>query len=332
MRFGIIGTNFISDEFVRAGQTVEGCEPFAVCSRTKERGKAFAEKHGIRRAVSSLEELAAMEEIDAVYIATPNACHAAQAERMLSAGKSVLVEKPAVPSAAAFSRLLTLAEEKGVVLMEGMRSVHTPGFHALAQLLERIAPVRRVSISYCQYSRRYDHFREGIVENAFDPALCNGALMDIGAYSVGELSALFGMPQKVLSAGWKLRNGLDAMGEIVCVYDGMLADLSYGKISDTRRASEIQGEQGTILFYPPTNPSTVELIPRGGERRTIYSDPSADFFGMRYEIVDFLSFARDPRGEGWKRYARYTLDALRIMDAVRSEQGIDFRRQGDTNP
>ena len=324
MRFGLIGTNFITDELIAAGHTVKGFEPFAVCSRTEERGRAFAQKHGISRVCTSPEELAAMEEVEAVYIATPNSCHFAQAETMLRAGKHVLAEKPATPSEEEFKELCKLAEENGCVLLEGMRTIHTPGFRAVKEALPRLGSVRQASISYCQYSRRYDHFREGIVENAFDPRLCNSAIMDIGVYCAAALVTLFGMPRDIRSFGWELPNGFSAMGKILCDYGGMLADLSYSKVSDSRHPSEIQGEQGTILFEPPTNPARVEFISRKGEREILFEDPGADFFGMKYEIAHFIAMAEGRSEETWQEYALHTAQTLRLMDQVRRQQGIEF--------
>ena len=117
MRFAVVGTNFISREFVTAGRKLAGFSLAAVCSRRRETAEAFADSFGGARCLTSLEELAACGDVDAVYIASPNACHAAQAERMLRAGKHVLLEKPACPDREAFASLRALAGEKGLVLL-----------------------------------------------------------------------------------------------------------------------------------------------------------------------------------------------------------------------
>ncbi|MCC8023782.1 MAG: Gfo/Idh/MocA family oxidoreductase [Clostridium sp.] len=53
---------------------------------------------------------------------------------------------------------------------------------------------------------------------AFNPALSNGALMDIGVYCVHPLAALFGRPEKILSSSLKLSNKVDAAGTILVEY------------------------------------------------------------------------------------------------------------------
>ena len=93
MNFAIIGTNFISDWFMAAGKHCEKLHVQAVYSRTMEKGRAFADKYGIPDCYDSLEKLAAAENVEAVYVASPNAFHASQSIQMLEAGKHVLCEK-----------------------------------------------------------------------------------------------------------------------------------------------------------------------------------------------------------------------------------------------
>lgn len=328
MRFGIIGTNFISKEFVSACRKVDGAAAEIVLSRQKATGEAFAAAHGIACAVTSPEELLAEPSVEAVYIASPNRFHGEQAFRALAAGKHVLLEKPACPNARAFEELLQLADRNGVVLMEAMRPVFTPGFAKLRDAVGRIGTVRMVRFCYSQYSSRYDKFKAGIVENAFDPTLCNGALMDLGVYLVHCIMDLFGVPSSVQATAQKLPNGLDAQGIAMLSYDGMLAELSYSKIADSRIPCEVQGEDGTILVWGITNPKRIVLVDRTRTETVLYEDETGDFFGMEYEIAAFVRFAQGRERErlGWMQ--EHTLQTLRLLDEIRSRAGIDFQSVG----
>lgn len=325
VRFGIIGTNFISREFVNAGRTLPDFSVSAVYSRRMETAEAFAAGWDAV-CLASLDQLARRRDVDAVYIASPNAFHAAQAEQMLRAGKHVLLEKPACPDRETFAALCRTAREHGVVLLEGMRPAFTPGFAALRAAVGDIGPVRRVSFLYCQYSSRYDRFKAGIVENAFNPALCNGALMDIGVYCAHALISLFGPPEDVTAAAHRLENGLDAQGGALCRYPGMLADLSWSKIADGRRQNEIQGEQAVLLIDSITNPKEIRRIGRDGSSRVLYHDPDPEFFGMSHEIAAFMAFtsAAARGGRPWEEHNRITAQTLSLMDELRRQTGIDF--------
>src|SRR5881397_359550 len=72
----------------------------AVCSRTMARARQFADRIGADRGYDSLDALLADPSIQVVYIATPNALHAEQALRCLSAGRHVVVDKPMALSSA----------------------------------------------------------------------------------------------------------------------------------------------------------------------------------------------------------------------------------------
>lgn len=327
MRFGTIGTNFISREFRKAGEALDGFTLAAVYSRKIETARAFAGNAPDVACVTDLDELAARTDVDAVYIASPNLLHKGQAERMLRAGKHVLLEKPACPDQEDFAELLELSRERGLVLLEAMRPVFTPGFQALRRAVSEVGTVRRVSFSYCQYSSRYDAYKRGVVENAFDPSFCNGALMDIGVYCIHALTALFGVPTQTVAAANRLSNGLDSQGGALCVYDGMLADLSWSKIADSRRQNEIQGENGTLLIDSIANPKHIVFVGRDRSRREIYRDPDPEFFGMCHEIRAFMDFAAHA-GAGdrpWEDLNRVTAETLALMDEIRVQNGIDFQ-------
>ena len=94
VRFGVVGTNFITDWVIAGAREDERFQLSAVCSRTRERGEEFAAKHSIEHVFTSLEEMAASDKVDAIYIASPNYMHAEQSILCMNHGKHVLCEKP----------------------------------------------------------------------------------------------------------------------------------------------------------------------------------------------------------------------------------------------
>ena len=78
LKLGIIGSNFVSDWLCEATRLTEDFELHTVFSRTAEKGNAFAEKHSIGKVYTDFEQFLSSD-IDAVYIASPNFAHAAQA-------------------------------------------------------------------------------------------------------------------------------------------------------------------------------------------------------------------------------------------------------------
>lgn len=319
MHFGLIGTNFITDWFLEQALLREDFALEAVYSRSMEKARSFAERYGAKKAYDKLGDLYSDKDVDAIYIASPNCCHYEQAMGALTHKKHVLVEKPAAPSEAEFITMVQAAKENGVLLLEAMRPAFSPGIAMVRKYIKDITPIRYARITYCQYSSRYDAFKEGRVLNAFNPTLKNGALMDIGVYCIYVLVSLFGKPDGIQAKSMLLSNGLDGAGAVTATYPDLIAQLNYSKISDSRSPSELQGERGTLLIDDICNPKKITLWLRGGDPIEI-AVPVTEF-GMGAEIDAFLRMIQENGAESFQRDTRV---ALEIVDEVRAQTGITF--------
>lgn len=319
---GIIGTSRIAATFAQAAERCGGYRMEAVYSRGEDTGRAFAREHGIAAAVSSLEGLGAMEQVEAVYIASPNSCHYGQAMAMLRAGKHVLLEKPAAPRAAEFEALAKEARERGLVFLEAMRTAFDPGMEKLEELMGQITPVRRATLEYSQYSSRYDAFKRGEILNAFNPALANAAVMDIGVYVVYALVRLFGEPKEVKGASVFLDNGMEGLGTILARYPGMVGEVLYSKITDMAQDSQIQGERGSLLVDHIARPGRIVLRPRKGEEQVFVLEK--DLNPLYDEAKAFCRMAETGALKEAEAHQERTLVQLRVMEELRRQSGIWF--------
>lgn len=215
VRFGFIGTSMISDKFAEALKQTEGCVISSVYSRTFEKGKIFAEKHGIENVFTSLDEMLESNLVDAVYIASPNGAHAEQAIKVMGYKKHVLCEKSIAGSTKELDMMIETAEKNGVLLMEAMRITLNPNFKIIKENLHKIGKIRGVKAEYCQYSSRYDNLKRGELTNIFDPKLAGGAVYDIGVYPLYFVTALFGEPQEYVGVNYAVSSGADGLGNIV---------------------------------------------------------------------------------------------------------------------
>jgi len=323
LRFGIVGTNFISDWVITGGLEDERFEPVAVCSRSEHTAKAFAQKYRIPHLFTSLEEMAASQLIDAVYIASPNAFHASQSILCMQYGKHVLCEKAFASNAREARRMIETANQQGVVLMEAMKPTLTPAFKSVIDYLPQIGVPRRYFSCYCQYSSRYDKLKEGIVLNAFQPELSNGATMDIGVYTIYPMVALFGKPATIHVTGTKLSSGVDGQAAVNFTYpNGMIATVLYGKIADSTLPTEIQGESGTIKLDRINIISDVLFINRKGESKTIR--PETKNHEYYYEISEFIDIIQSGQKESTINSLTNTLITMEIMDEIRNQLKVLF--------
>ena len=89
LRFGTIGSGWITDEYIHGALDSGLWQLTAVYSRTEERARAYAEKHGAPLAFTSVQAMAASTEVDAVYVASPNALNYQHCKVLLEHGQSI---------------------------------------------------------------------------------------------------------------------------------------------------------------------------------------------------------------------------------------------------
>ncbi|MDR1259472.1 MAG: Gfo/Idh/MocA family oxidoreductase [Tannerellaceae bacterium] len=332
LRFGVAGTNFITDWVIAGARQDERFELSAVYSRTQQTAEAFAARHGIPHTFTSLEEMAKSKLVDAVYIASPNFLHASQSILCMRHGKHVLCEKPLASNAREAREMIAASQTYNVALMEAMKPTLTPNFLALRDNIGRIGTVRRYFASYCQYSSRYDKYREGVTLNAFKPEYSNGAMMDIGIYTVYPMVVLFGRPLKIDASGVMLSSGVDGQGAVNFTYGGgMNATTLYSKIANSSLPTEIQGEDGLLTLDRINTIGSVTYTPRlqaasGKGPRPEVQDISAPATRDEYyyEIAEFINLVLAGRRESEVNSHHNSLITLEIIDEVRRQLGVVY--------
>ena len=331
VRFGVVGTNKITDWLLAGAKEDERFELAAICSRTQDRAEEFAAKYGVEHTFTSIEEMASSDVVDAVYIATPNCTHADIAITCMNHGKHVLCEKPMASNAHEVKRMIEAAKKNQVVLMEAMIATMNSNFMKVLELLPKLGVIRRYFASYCQYSSRYDKFKEGVVLNAFNPALSNGAMMDIGVYTIYPLIALFGKPQAINAQGVMLSSGTDGQGVVNLLYDGMNATVLYSKIANSYLPAEIEGEDGNLIMDEIHTIRKVTYIPRPAAMsgRGPKAEPqdvsvASDHDDYYYEVAEFINLIEQGKLESDINSHAVSLATIEVIDEVRKQLGVTF--------
>lgn len=324
IRFATVGTGFITDAFIKGALKTGMMSLAAVHSRSPEKGKELSSKYGEDiPCFTDINELASSDLIDAVYIASPNAMHAPQAKLFLEHGKHVLVEKSAASNSRELSEVIALAEEKGLVFMEAMKSLTMPAYLSLKENLERIGRIRKYVGIYCQYSSRYDRHKSGEYVNTFRKEFSNGSLMDIGIYCIYPLIDLFGVPESIKAVGTILEDGgVDGSGSVVMQYQDMEAVVIHSKISDSKLPSEIQGEQGSILIDRIGSPGEITLVLRDGTKEIL--SPFTHNEDMYYEAAEFVKTIKSGKSFSGVNSENLALSVHGVMDEIRKQIGLVF--------
>ena len=228
--------------------------------------------------------------------------------------------------------MIEAANRNNVVLMEAVKSTLNPNFRVILEDIGRVGRMRRYFASYCQYSSRYDSLKAGIPTNAFNPQYSNGALMDIGIYTVYPMVVLFGMPEQVFATGTLLSSGADGQGSVIFRYGQMDAVVVYSKISDSVLPAELQGEGGSIVLDKIHKPGNVIYYPhvenkRGGirddiqpEDLTVVADKSEYF----YEMKEFIDVVISGKSQSDINSHTNSLNTMILLDEIRRQLGVSF--------
>ena len=322
IRFGVIGTSEITQVFLKGAKLVEKFKLAAVYSRKEETAREFADKYGVKTIFTSLEEMAKSDEIDAVSIASPNSFHAKQAIIFMKNKKHVLCEKAFASNIKEVEEMIKVAKENNVVLMEAMRTTLTPNFKIVMENIYKLGKIRRYFSSFCKYSSRYDKYREGVVLNAFKRELSNGALMDIGVYTIYPMITLFGEPKEIKATSYMLESGVDGEGSVIFKYDEIEGTVIYSKISNSYLPTEIQGEEGTMIIDKINEVNSVKIVYKDGNIEELSTKQEED--SMCYEIDEFVNLIINNKKESNINSLENSKIVMKIMDNVRSQIGLEF--------
>lgn len=323
VKFAVIGTGWIAEEFVKGTELVEGLKFSAVYSRSKEKGKAFAEPFGGAEVFDDINALA-KSDVDAVYIASPNSLHYEQSKLMLQNGKHVICEKPITVEPEEFEELRALAQEKGLVYMEAIMYMHLPARKTLKKALENLGEITTAHFDFSQLSSKYPALKRGDLPNIFNPKFATGCLMDLGIYCVYPALDLFGEPKKITSTAGFLSTGADGYGTTVFDYEDKQVTLTFSKVGQSRFGSQIFGDNGTISTPSISKLVNVSYFDNDGNETALTPDTEKHVL-MSYEAQSFYNYIINPEAKQELEIINgLTLAVSKAMKIIREKTGTKF--------
>ena len=322
IRLGTIGSNFIVHNILKNVDRTEGIRLVAAYSRTLEKAQALAAQYGATKAYTDMDAFLADEEVNFVYIATPNLLHYPQAKKALLAGKNVILEKPFTTRLEHARELVRIAEEKGLILVDAVPTAFLPNLRILKEQLPRIGQLKLVMGNYSQYSSRYDQVLAGEKPNIFNPEYAGGCLMDINFYNVYLNVALFGAPQDAAYYP-NLRPGLcDTSGTMLLRYDGFVSSAMGAKDCSGVNFFQIEGEKGHIYIENgPNGIQSVRVVTKDSDV-TYNEQPDPDRWYYEVQEVTRLVLADDR--QAFRDRLETMLQVIGTIETSRKKAGIFF--------
>ena len=322
IRLGTVGSGMIVHAILDNVQLVDGIRLAAVYSRSEDKGRALASKYGISKVYTNMVAFLEDEEVNFVYIATPNLLHYEQAKKALLAGKNVILEKPFCIKAAQARELVALAKERGLFLVDAVPTTFLPNFTILQRQLPNIGKAKKVQANYSQYSSRYDSLLKGELPNVFNPAYGGGCLMDINFYNVYLNVALFGKPRTVEYYPNLYKNFIDTSGTMIMTYDGFVSEAVGAKDANGANFFRIEGENGEIYIEKGSNGiAQVKVITAGAEEEFNAQETPDRWF---YEVQELTRLVLADDYDSLYQRLDIMLDTIETIEIARKKAGLLF--------
>lgn len=323
IRYGIIGTSWITDAMIAGAKRYDFLELSAVYSRTAERAAEYAAKHGAAHTFTSLDEMAASDVIDMVYIASPNVAHLEQANVFLQNGKHVLCEKPLSAHPQALRETYALAEKNGCLLVEAIMLLFQPQLNILKEAIAQIGDISSVIFDFSQLSSKLPLYLAGETPNIFNPVLETGALQDLGVYCVYPALLLFGEPTAISGSATFLTTGADGTGVSVWHYPEKQVILHYSKVGQGIAPSQIIGTKGTVTVDSISKLENISLYLNGKAPQKLWGAEEKSVL-MGREIATFAGWLQNKDEASYALHKALALKVCEYMREIREKAGIIF--------
>lgn len=313
IRLGIVGTGRIAPRFIREANYVSGINIVAAYNPEEKSVKEFVKKYKMPYFTDDFE--AFLQKTDSVYIASPNETHYAYVKKALKAGKHVLSEKPIAFTMQETKELYDLAEEKGLVLLEGIKTAYCTGFQQLMNVAMsgKIGEIRDVEACFTRLAGEKSRERSD--------AMYGGSYLEFGGYSLLPIIKLLGIDYKDVSIDSLYdEQGVDVYTKIQLRYDKKMATAKMGVGIKSEGQLVIAGTKGYILAQSPwwltkrfevryENPSIIESY-----------EPAFQGDGLRYEISAFVSKINQCEKNGYKLTKEESLAMAQITEMFMSQR------------
>ncbi|NLC97184.1 MAG: Gfo/Idh/MocA family oxidoreductase [Erysipelotrichaceae bacterium] len=331
MRLGIIGSGMIVNDFLSNCKKIEGIEIVAITGTTSgiEKLKNIAEKYNIPEYYENIQDMLSLDYIDTVYIAVPNHLHFINCKLSLENNKHVICEKPFTSNLNELKELEVIASHKNLFLLEAVTTHYLPNTIELKKRLGEIGDIKIINMNYSQYSSRYNSFKEGIIQPAFDPSKSGGALMDLNIYNINLMVNLFGEPTEVKYYA-NITKDIDTSGVLILNYENFTAVCIGAKDCKAPTNTTIQGDKGFISIPTPANVlmgfKVEEAIEKGfvANDRTGVLDFNNNQHRMYYEFVEFERIIREKDYKKAKEILEISFITMDIQTKARLSANIVF--------
>lgn len=196
LKWGFIGCGEVTEK--KSGPAfseVAGSMVEAVMSRSEQKARSYAERHGIHKWYTDAQELVDDPDVNAIYIATPPSSHATYAIMSMKAGKPVYVEKPLASSYDDCARVNMVSEKTGVPCFVAYYRRYLPYFKRVKEIIDSgvIGRVLMAQVRFAVPPRDLDYQHNRELPWRLQPDIAGGGYFyDLAPHQLDLLQHFFG--------------------------------------------------------------------------------------------------------------------------------------------
>ena len=323
IRWAILGCGRIARKFAADLRLVADAELTAIASRNKETLELFAKDFPCKHIHNSYEALAANNEVDVIYVATPHSHHHEHTMLCINHNKAVLCEKAFAINSRQAIEMIKTAKERKVFLMEALWTKFLPHYKKLQELLQQkaLGDIKSVLVNFGFKTSGNSPQR------LFEPLLGGGSLLDIGIYNVFITLSVLGKPDNIEAIMIPAPTGVDEQIAVLFKYkSGAMAQLFSSFVTNLPTQAEINGTEGNITlttrFYEPS--ATIQLSKKIPYEREIIPFEKEPGFGYQYEARHVNECLKKGLIESPVMTHTDTLLLMEILDQIRIKARIEY--------
>ena len=294
LNIGIVGTGRIAKRFVNEARFVSGVNVIGAYSRSIENVNTFVRDYELAFGAESYEQL--LNEVDAVYIATPHHAHREYALLAIENGKHVLCEKPMALTESVVSELQLRAKENNVVLLEAIKTAFSPGFNRLVSYAKSgvIGKIITVDATFTKLTQ--GNPRE------LQADMGGGSFYELGSYPLLAILKLLGKDYSEIQSLQYIPEDadVDLYSKVELIYPHAIASAKTGLGVKSEGDLVISGTKGYIYVPAPWWKTEYFEVRFEDSNKNLKFYYKFDGDGLRYELAIFLKMIRDNEIQGYQ--------------------------------
>lgn len=283
IHLGLVGDSMFLNKFCRESHFVNGVKIAGLCTSLKNNLMNKDELAKVPFKTEDYNEL--LNHVDSVYILSSPDLHYDQIKSALQHGKHVLCEPPIALTLSQWDELQTLANQKGVVLMDAIRTAYSMAYYRLLLLVKSGVIGQVVSIDSSCTSLRDTELNKDELKGVWNSICLWGPTAILPIFQILGVDYI----QKQITSRLESEEFMyDTFTKVTFIYPHAVASIKVGKGVKTEGELVISGTKGYIYVPAPwwkTDYFEVRREDPTQNKRYFYQ---LDGEGIRYELVSFL--------------------------------------------